>query len=120
MQHLYQFFTSVDWWRFQPAPDMLLAQPIQSGMRAPAVAARTETGDMAVIYVPDDSALILDTRSLAANLMMEWVNVRTGDRTIGFTAIQRIVNLNIVAPSAGDWLVWFRQSHELNTTRNQA
>lgn len=111
MRHLHQFFTSIEWWRLVPAPDMVPNQPIPADKSRFVVASRTETGDMGLVYLPDVPALELDTRSLAASLCMEWLNARTGEMTEGVMEIQRIINLKIVPPGDGDWLVWFHQAN---------
>lgn len=105
--HLHQFFTSIEWWRLIPAPDMIAVQPFKTDKSRYAVASRAENGDLAVLYIPDAPVLELDTRSLAANLQMDWFNVRTGERMTASTMIQRVVNLRIAPPGDGDWILWF-------------
>jgi len=78
MKYLYTFFQSIPWWRLRPAPELLTEQP---GIESPdkfIAAARSEQGDLAVVYMPEGGQVHLDTQSLQAGLSARWYHPRTG------------------------------------------
>lgn len=72
------FLESVDWWRLQPAADMVAANTDDSYRRAAAV---TAAGDLAVIYLPAYQPAAVDLPRIAGEgVRAEWLNPRTGAR----------------------------------------
>src|SRR5581483_162914 len=65
MHRLREFFASIPWWRLRPAPELLAAGTRAAGRPGVAAAerfiaaARTEEGDTAVLYVPEDRTVRL-------------------------------------------------------------
>jgi hypothetical protein len=104
---LAQLFTAMEWWKLVPAPGMIAVQPYPAHKADDAVAARTENGACAVVYVPKGPAIQLNTLSLAPRLRLSWCNVRTGEILTGAEEVERTANLRLTLPDEGDWLIWF-------------
>jgi hypothetical protein len=82
MQHLKNIFASVEWWRLIPAPELVVNQP---GRRFPArfvAAARSESGDLAMVYLPEGGKVELQMNLIRPGVTAEWIDPATGDRTI--------------------------------------
>lgn len=79
MTHLRDFFAGLEWWRLEPAPD--LVRPHASAADSPRqiVASRTAAGDMLVAYLPDNAEVTLDLRSMSDGLVRRWFNPIDGE-----------------------------------------
>jgi hypothetical protein len=78
MKYLHEFFGSIEWWRLVPAPQLVVDQP---GMKDPSkfiAAAKSENGDLAVVYVPEGAAVRIKTDTLKQGGMARWYHPRTG------------------------------------------
>jgi len=100
MSHLAQFFTSIPWWTLKPAPDLLASQPGQSDPSKYVAASRSESGDLAVIYLPQGGPLILAPNHLHESQKTQWFNPRTGEYT---EAIPNSPN-HFTTPTPEDWI----------------
>jgi hypothetical protein len=104
MAHIARLFTSLEFWRLRPAPEMLVTQP---GQQAPArfiAAARAEAGDLAVMYVPEDRTVEVRFQSLPSSLDASWFSPRTGERS-PVVAVVNADSVQFATPSEGDWLL---------------
>lgn len=79
VRFLYDFFTSLEWWRLRPAQDMLLAQPGNASAGETIVAARTERGDLALVYTAAARRIELNLSSLRDSLVGYWFNPVNGE-----------------------------------------
>jgi hypothetical protein len=98
MAHLAALFQSIDWPRLRPAPELLPDQPGHTTPSRYIAAARTEAGDLALLYTPQDRQLRLDLSALQPNLIATWFNPRTGQRTPASGP-------TFETPAPGDWLL---------------
>jgi len=111
MTHLAEFFEAIDFGRLRPAPEMLANQP---GVLTPArhiSAARTEAGDLAVVYVPQDRSAPLLIQYLPPHFKAVWLNPRTGERA----AVAAVVNdrsIDFATPADGDWLLLLQSENK--------
>ena len=99
---LAELFGGVEWWRLRPAPELILVQPGQSLPSRTILAARSGTGDLAVLYTPEACTLELNIAELAPGLAARWVNPSTGERfdaAYAGTASQA----QFTPPAPGDW-----------------
>ncbi|MFC1633535.1 DUF4038 domain-containing protein [Planctomycetota bacterium] len=78
MKYLHQFFKSIEWWRLAPAPDVLTEQPGKKDASKFIAAAKSENGDLLVVYLPEGGPVTLKTDSLKKNLSARWYHPRTG------------------------------------------
>lgn len=100
MTYLRDFFQSIDWWRLEPAPELMLNQP-EDPVRLPVVA-KSKAGDLLVAYLPDDTPLELNLAHLTETLQGTWYNPVTGE----YSSASRRVRPGIARftpPGPGDW-----------------
>ena len=73
-------FTSLPWWQLRPADTLLTEQPGGDDPAHDVSAARTENGDVALLYLPVGGAVTLEPEALPDSLLAEWFDPRTGRR----------------------------------------
>jgi hypothetical protein len=104
MAYLAGLFTSVDFWRLRPAPEVLANQPDSQAARRHIAAARSEAGDLVVVYVPDDRAVDVFQKSLPPNFAASWFNPRTG-QSASVVAVVNDRSIQFATPDQGDWVL---------------
>ena len=104
MAHVASLFTSIDWHRLRPDPDLLTTQPGDSDVRRYISATKTDAADIALIYSPDSPQIELRAGALPADLAAVWFDPRTGARTPA-TAVSRGDSLAYDTPTPGDWVL---------------
>jgi hypothetical protein len=107
MTHLVNFFTSIDYGRLRPAPEVLAVQPGNADPARFISAARTDRKDLMVFYVPVDRVVevkldALTTMTGSPNIT--WVNPRTGERRAA-VALLLANSCQVPTPDAGDWIL---------------
>jgi len=78
MKYLHQFFKLIEWWRLVPAPEILTEQPGKEDASKFIAAAKSNEGDLAVVYLPEGGSVTLKTDSLNKNATARWYHPRTG------------------------------------------
>ncbi len=71
-------FTGLPWWTLRPAQELLATQPGEADPRKFIAAARGQSGDLAVVYVPDGGPVSLQTDHLKRPARMEWFDPHSG------------------------------------------
>ena len=105
MSVLAGIFQSLDFWKLRPAPGMLSSQP-----GAPAAhisAARTTTGDQALIYSPSERRISVLLKEIPVDAVPEWINPRTGARSPGIGVVTE-QTCEFPTPAEGDWVLTLR------------
>jgi hypothetical protein len=102
MQHLAELMTSLPWWRLRPAPELLGWQPGEMDIRRTVVAARTEDGGVAVVYVPQDSNIDLRLDGVWQPARAIWFDPRTGARQVAATPAGADT-WHLAVPGDSDW-----------------
>lgn len=101
MKHVARLMRSLEWWRLRPSPALVLAQPEDPAHFVGAAA--TESGDLAVLYLPVGGTVALDARRLAG-AEATWYDPRTGAHLAG-----RLEDAGrITAPDSRDWVLLLR------------
>jgi hypothetical protein len=101
---LANLFGGIEWWRLRPAPEVILAQPGQALPSRTVLAARTDAGDLALLYTPAAVTLELNIADLRLGLAMRWVNPSTGERfDTAYTGTAG--HAQFTTPAAGDWVL---------------
>ena len=78
MTRMAEFMRSIDWWRLQPAPEMIAGNTDDAYHIAAAI---TAAGDLAVVYIPAYEPALIDLPRIAGEgVRAEWLNPRTGAR----------------------------------------
>ncbi|MBM3838539.1 MAG: DUF4038 domain-containing protein [Verrucomicrobia bacterium] len=104
MAHVATFFNSIDFWRLRPAPEVLASQPGQQAVRRHIAAARSEAGDLLVVYVPEDRNVEILQKSLPPNFRASWFSPRTGEKP-SVVAVLNDQAIQFATPDEGDWLL---------------
>jgi hypothetical protein len=78
MKYLHQFFQAIEWWRLVPAPQLVVDQPGRDDPSKFIAAAKSENGDLAVVYLPEGGAVRIRTDMLKQGLVARWYHPRTG------------------------------------------
>ena len=108
MKHVADLFTSVQWWRLRPDQSLLATQPGGDDPARFVAAARSEAGDLAVLYLPVGGQVELDAARLKDGLQAEWFNPRTGERTRAEGSQGR----RFTAPDDQDWALVLHAAEE--------
>lgn len=107
MVHLAGFFTLIDFWRLRPASDVLARQPGNEAPRRHIAAARSDAGDLVVIYIPEDRTVDIFQKSLPRDFSATWFNPRTG-KSSSVVAVVNDKAIQFATPDEGDWLLLLR------------
>jgi len=109
MAHVAALFTSIEWWRLRPAPGLVSRQPGETDAARHVSASRTDAGDLAVVYTPQERVLELNPSVIGPGLRAIWFNPRIGTRTDAAPhggAGEGVWE----APGEGDWVLLFERS----------
>jgi hypothetical protein len=104
MQHLATLMESLPWWRLLPAPELLSVQPGREDAHRTIVAARTDDGTTAIVYVPRDRAVALQLEGLVRPLRAMWLDPRTGGRHVASARLETNT-WQAETPSDDDWVL---------------
>jgi hypothetical protein len=100
MHYLEKFFNSIPWWTLQPDSELIAHQSGLEDSAAYVSAARSESGDLAVLYLPRGGQVEIRPSLLKNDLVAEWFDPRTGQR-VSATKLRTIFN----APDQQDWVL---------------
>lgn len=107
MTYLKRFFEGIEWWRLQPAPELILNNPTDTiNIMA---AAKSITGDLLVAYLPDNPAIELDMQNLAAGLSGKWFNPVTGKSIPVKEDLNHAGSQKFMRPGNGDWVLLLKK-----------
>jgi hypothetical protein len=103
--NLYDFFTGIAFWKLRPEPDLIasvqgVARPANS--KTPAVmSARSEKGDLAVVYLSGGAVVTLKSDLLADGLRPLWFSPMNG----GVRVARAVRPFTFKAPDKNDWVL---------------
>jgi hypothetical protein len=83
MKHLREFFLSIDYWKLLPDPELVAEQPGKDSPNRFIAAARSEEGNVAVVYIPEGGTVSLNMSRLKSPVQAEWFDPATGWRMAG-------------------------------------
>jgi hypothetical protein len=107
MQHLHDFLAAIDWWRLEPAHELVCSQPEDVTRRM--VLAKAAAGDLAVAYLPDNDAIEVDMSRFPAPLVARWFDPVRGHYTPVPRNIENKGLHRFVPPASGDWVLLLRR-----------
>ena len=105
MTHVAALFTSIDFWRLRPAPELLAQQPGTIAASKFIAAAASESRDLAVIYTPEPGTIDLTPATLPPG-RTTWFDPKTGARR-NAQPIRTETAVRFTTPSNGDWVLLF-------------
>lgn len=103
MQYLHEFFAAIEWWRLEPAPELVRHQPEAWTQRA--ILAQLPGRDFAVAYLPDHDSIELDLSTFRAPLAVRWFDPVSGldaptQDSVAGPGVQRLT-----PPARGEWVL---------------
>ena len=101
MKHLADLFTSIAWWTLRPDDNLVAENPGKDDAAQHVSAARSQDGELAVIYLPVGSKLRLRPGILKEGLKAEWFDPRTGRKIPAGTSERS----SFEAPDQKDWIL---------------
>ena len=103
MQYLHDFLAAIEWWRLEPAHELIRNQPNDVTRRM--VLAKTVAGDVAVAYLPDNEAVEVDMSKFPAPVTARWFDPVHGQYSPVADVIQDIGVHRLAPPAKGDWVL---------------
>jgi hypothetical protein len=101
MKRLVECFTSIRWWALRPDRALLREQPYADDETRFVSAARSEAGDLAMLYLPVGCEIRLDIDRLKPGIVARWFNPRTGE----MAEAQALEPGAYRAPDDRDWVL---------------
>jgi hypothetical protein len=108
MQHLHDFLAAIQWWRLEPAHELVRNQPDDVIRRM--VLAKTAAGDLAVAYLPDNDAIEVDMSPFPAPLAGRWFDPVRGVYSVRSGKIENKGTQRFVPPANGDWVLLLQRT----------
>lgn len=105
--HLKSLFSALPWWKLRPSQMMIVEQPWEQDAEKHVVAARSEDGSLAVIYMPAGGTLRINIGSLVRPSIAQWFNTRSGQWVIA--AAVEGETLTLTPPDEEDWVLCIRR-----------
>jgi hypothetical protein len=106
--HLYEVFNSLEWWRLRPAQELLITQPGSEVSEHYVVAARSDEGDIALVYAPENTEITLNLAALPQPLQMTWFEPRSS-KQLAANGSGSITAMTLTVPEGEDWLLVVRK-----------
>lgn len=103
MQYLHDFLAAIEWWRLEPAHELIRNQPNEVTRRM--VLAKTTAGDLAVAYLPDNEAIEVDMSGFPAPLTARWFDPVQARYTSLTGSILNQGTHRFVSSAKGDWVL---------------
>lgn len=98
---------SLPWHRLRPAPQLLAEQPGEETPHEFISAARTDAGDVVLVYSPTGGRISVCADAVRPPARAEWWNPRNSERT-GAAPVRGNAQ-SFEAPDDEDWLLCIRQ-----------
>jgi len=105
--HLKSFFSALPWWKLRPSQEMIAEQPWEKDAEKHVMAARTEDGSLAVVYMPAGRALRINIGSLVRPSVAQWFNPRSGQWVMAAAVTGE--TLTLMPPDEEDWVLRIRR-----------
>jgi hypothetical protein len=103
MKHLHDFLAAIEWWRLEPAHDLIRNQPNEVTRRM--VLARSVAGDLAVAYLPNNEAIEIDVSVFPAALEARWFDPVHDRYSPIADGIENKGTHRFAPPAKGDWVL---------------
>lgn len=95
---------SVEWWQLRPAQELVLVQPGAEDARETIAAAKSDAGDLLVVYIPAARQVELDLSAVQEGLTAQWFIPQTGEWSAAVPGGTREHTV-FETPAEGDWLL---------------
>ncbi len=101
LRHMRAFFDGIEWWRLNPAGELLAAQPGAEDVDRFIAAGASDDRSLIVAFTPYPQPIQFKTDVLPAGARARWFNPRTGQ----WTDAQAEGGATFRPPADGDWLL---------------
>lgn len=106
MTALRNILDRLPWWTLRPDPMLASTNEVDEGFSNYIVAAKTDDGQTALAYLPNNASAIFDLSSFDKPVRAAWIDPRTGQRRAPFD-LQNKEGVKVETPGPGDWLIQF-------------
>jgi len=103
MRHLHDFLAAIEWWRLEPAHELILNQPEDITKRM--VLAKTPENDLVVAYLPGNEGIELDTSKLRETVAQQWFDPVHWSFAPATGLVVARGRTTYPAPTDGDWVL---------------
>jgi len=105
MKIMRDFFDRLPWWELRPADEIVVDRPDDPTFLHYAKAAKTESGEWAVVYLPDNDGVWIDAKAFGGPMEGVCFDPRTGKFSQTLDAPPDSQKHLFKAPGPGDWLL---------------
>jgi hypothetical protein len=110
MQYLHDFLATLEWWRLEPAHELIHDQP--EDVTHCMVLAKSAAGDLAVAYLLNNEAVEIDVSAFPAPLKARWFDPVQGRYAPSADRIENKGTRRFAPPAKGDWVLLFEKAEE--------
>ncbi|MBI5771356.1 MAG: DUF4038 domain-containing protein [Verrucomicrobia bacterium] len=103
MKYLHDFLAAIEWWRLEPAPELVRNQP-ESWVRR-MVLARLPARGFAVAYLPDNDAIEVDLSAFPVPLSVRWFDPVHGRYAATRGSVETPGVHRLAPPTKGEWVL---------------
>lgn len=103
MQHLRDFLAAIEWWRLEPAPELIRNQPEPQTQRM--VLARSPQRETAFAYLPDNEAIEVDLSGFTVPLAVRWFDPVRGRFAPESSSVKTPGIHRLSPPAKGEWVL---------------
>ncbi|HSA02758.1 MAG TPA: DUF4038 domain-containing protein, partial [Candidatus Paceibacterota bacterium] len=117
MQYLHDFLATLEWWRLEPAHELIRNQP--QDVTRHMVLAKSRASDLAVAYLPSNEVIEIDLSAFPSPLAARWFDPVQGR----FVSIDGLVANagygRFTPPGSGDWVLLLQRSKQNSRDREE-
>ncbi len=119
MQYLHDFLAAIEWWKLEPAHELIRNQPDDITRRM--VLAKVTGRDFAVAYLSDNAAIEVNLSAFSAPLAARWFDPVRSRSSPMTGRIPNQGDQRFAPPAKGDWVLVIEQPTEgIGSPRTQS
>jgi len=119
MTHVVDFFTSIDFSRLRPTPAFVVNQPGDTNPARYVSAARTDTKELMVVYIPEDRTIEIKLDALPPSPNISWFSPKTGEKSPA-VAVVTANTCQFPTPAEGDWILLMTSNKKDGASKTNA
>jgi len=105
MKLMRDLFERLPWWELRPADEIVLDRPDDPTFLHYIKAAKTTSGEWAVVYLPDNEGVTIDVKPFGGEIEGVWFDPRTGKFSKTIEVPKDATQLHFKVPGHGDWVL---------------
>ncbi|MGE0757123.1 MAG: DUF4038 domain-containing protein [Pirellulaceae bacterium] len=103
MQHLHDFLAAIEWWKLEPAHELIRHQP--DDVTRHMVLAKIADRDFAAAYLPDNDAIVVDLSAFSSPVAARWFDPVRGRSSPVDGRLPNHGEHRLAPPAKGDWVL---------------